>query len=83
MFAKFVEPEGGFSFWQSKFNTAAGSLLNILMMVAACFWFIKLKNQKTWLGFGLWVFVLYTAFKADAILRFLSLSTKLWIGTRY
>lgn len=70
MFAKFVEPEGGFSFWQSKFNTAAGSLLNILMMGTACFWFVKLINKKTWLGFGLWVFVLYAAFQGGCYIAF-------------
>jgi len=70
MFAKFAAPEGGFSFWQKKFNTAAGSLLNVLMMFGAVVWFIKMKKKQSWLGFGLWVFVLYTAFQSGCYIAF-------------
>ncbi len=70
MFAKFVEPAGGFTFWQQKFNTAAGSLLNILMMVGATVWFTKMKKRQTWIGYGLWVFVLYSTFQSGCYIAF-------------
>lgn len=70
MFARYITPDGGFTFWQSKFNTAAGSLLNILMMIGAAVWFFKMKNRQNWFGFGLWVFVLFAAFQSGCYIAF-------------
>ena len=70
MFARYISPDGGFTFWQSKFNTAAGSLLNVLMMIVATVWFFKMKNKQNWIGFGLWVFVLFAAFQSGCYIAF-------------
>ena len=70
MFARYVEPDGGFTFWQSKFNTAAGSLLNVLMMFGAAVWFVRMKNRQRWLGFGLWIFILFAAFQGGCYIAF-------------
>ncbi len=70
MFARYIAPDGGFTFQESKFNTAAGSLLNVIMMVGAAVWFVKMKHRQNWLGFGLWVFVLYATFQGGCYIAF-------------
>lgn len=70
MNARLLAPEGGFSLLQKKLNTAAGSLLNLIMMFVAFIIFKRLSNKQTWLGFGLWIFILISAFQAGCYIAF-------------
>ena len=70
MNARYIPPEGGFTYWQSKFNTAAGTLINLMMMAVATIWFTRMKNRASWLGFGLWIFVLFSAFQNGCYIAF-------------
>ena len=70
MWANYIPPKGGFSFWQAKLNTAGGSLLNVLSMILAAVSFVRMKNKQSWFGYGLWIFVLYAAFQSGCYVAF-------------
>ena len=70
MYAEYAPPPGGMPFWAGKFVTSAGTLVNVLMAVGAMLWFARMPKRQSWLGFFLWIFILFSLFQSGCYVAF-------------